>query len=556
VFNLSSWAERRRPLKDWLVAELNQRYDVPAKVAQAWMDADAVLPLLDGLDEVAAEHRSDCAEAINTYRHHHGLVPLAVCSRLADYEALTNRLRLQGAVVVGVLTPQQVDAYFEHVGTTMAGMRAAVCDDAELGDLLDTPLMLSIVVLAYKDKSLKELKGQRTSDQRRQHLFNAYIEAMFGRRRKETRYTQVQTRRWLEWLAHTMVRQSQSLFFIERLQPQWLPSSAARLQYTLLDRAGGALLLGLVLALVAGLVASFGDIVIGLIVGLATMFFGGQSSIDELQQRGMLRRVADSMRGSLIGALIGALIGSLLGGPGYALAGGMFFGLISGLLGLLTGKPGVGPRALIVVERLRWVWSKAWRSAMSGLAVGFVFGMVVGQLITLSTEDAGLAYRLVFGLLFGLAFGLAFGLVSGLIGGLHSDLISATTRPNQGIKRSAFSALAGGVIGGVIGGLVMAVGAGLAEGPDLALVGVKFGGPVVGMVVGLSFGGYVCLSHLALRLVLSHNGSLPLRLVPFLDYCAERIFLRKVGGGYIFVHRLLMEHFASLHEAPPTEGTG
>jgi hypothetical protein len=54
------------------------------------------------------------------------------------------------------------------------------------------------------------------------------------------------------------------------------------------------------------------------------------------------------------------------------------------------------------------------------------------------------------------------------------------------------------------------------------------------------------LSHLALRLVLAYNGSLPLRLVPFLDYCAERIFLRKVGGGYIFVHRLLMEHFADL----------
>jgi hypothetical protein len=42
------------------------------------------------------------------------------------------------------------------------------------------------------------------------------------------------------------------------------------------------------------------------------------------------------------------------------------------------------------------------------------------------------------------------------------------------------------------------------------------------------------------------NGSLPLRLAPFLDYCAERIFLRKVGGGSIFIHRLLLEHFASL----------
>ncbi|HEV2124698.1 MAG TPA: hypothetical protein VGW38_18280 [Chloroflexota bacterium] len=28
----------------------------------------------------------------------------------------------------------------------------------------------------------------------------------------------------------------------------------------------------------------------------------------------------------------------------------------------------------------------------------------------------------------------------------------------------------------------------------------------------------------------------------------DRIFLQRVGGGYIFVHRLLMEYFASLYQ--------
>jgi hypothetical protein len=42
------------------------------------------------------------------------------------------------------------------------------------------------------------------------------------------------------------------------------------------------------------------------------------------------------------------------------------------------------------------------------------------------------------------------------------------------------------------------------------------------------------------------GGSLPLRLVPFLDHAAERIFLRKVGG-YIFIHRMLLDYFAVLH---------
>jgi hypothetical protein len=34
--------------------------------------------------------------------------------------------------------------------------------------------------------------------------------------------------------------------------------------------------------------------------------------------------------------------------------------------------------------------------------------------------------------------------------------------------------------------------------------------------------------------------------VGFLDYAAKRIFLHKVGGGYIFVHRLLQDYFAGL----------
>ena len=34
-----------------------------------------------------------------------------------------------------------------------------------------------------------------------------------------------------------------------------------------------------------------------------------------------------------------------------------------------------------------------------------------------------------------------------------------------------------------------------------------------------------------------------------LDYAVDRIFLQKVGGGYRFIHRLLLEHFAEMGEA-------
>ena len=35
----------------------------------------------------------------------------------------------------------------------------------------------------------------------------------------------------------------------------------------------------------------------------------------------------------------------------------------------------------------------------------------------------------------------------------------------------------------------------------------------------------------------------------FLDYAARLVFLQKVGGGYIFIHRLLLEHFAAMRNA-------
>jgi eukaryotic-like serine/threonine-protein kinase len=92
---------------------------------RGWTPIRSCLPLLDGLDEVAKEHRAACIEVINTFRQQHGLVPLAVCSRVADYEALTVRLRLPGAIVVQPLTRGQIDHYLEQAGEPLTGVRAA-----------------------------------------------------------------------------------------------------------------------------------------------------------------------------------------------------------------------------------------------------------------------------------------------------------------------------------------------------------------------------------------------------------------------------------------------
>jgi len=39
---------------------------------------------------------------------------------------------------------------------------------------------------------------------------------------------------------------------------------------------------------------------------------------------------------------------------------------------------------------------------------------------------------------------------------------------------------------------------------------------------------------------------MPWNYASFLDYGTERLFLQKVGGGYMFIHRMLLEHFAQM----------
>ncbi|MEQ9369926.1 MAG: hypothetical protein RIG63_13015 [Coleofasciculus chthonoplastes F3-SA18-01] len=86
----------------------------------------------------------------------------------------------------------------------------------------------------------------------------------------------------------------------------------------------------------------------------------------------------------------------------------------------------------------------------------------------------------------------------------------------------------------------------------MAVLGQMVGVPILfSAVIGLLFGlfspaGIACIQHFTLRLVLYCSGCIPWNYARFLDYATQQIFLQKVGGGYIFIHRLLLEHFAQM----------
>lgn len=575
VFNLASWAARRAPLAEWLVDELNARYDVPRAVGQAWVAQDQVIPLLDGLDEAPAAQREACVAAINAFRQDHGLLPLAVCSRSAEYAELSSKLRLRGAIVLRPLTPEQIDAALAQAGPERAGLRAALQADAGLRELADTPLMLSIMLLAYRDGAVD---AAASPDERRGRLFAAYVEHMLARRGLDARYSRAQVAGWLGWLARAMQQQSQSVFLIERMQPDWLPTQAGRRGYWALTRPVGGLLVGLAAGLPAwalGVLLSTPalglgcGVLAGLLSGLAAALFdGADAPAGGIPQ---IRRIAPNaaLGGLAIGVIGGLAIGAL-GGLVLGVLGGVVGALIGAVVGALSGRPALGLRRIVVVERLRWSWRRAWRVALGSGAIGALgVGLLVGAAIALG---GSVARGLASGALFGLLFGLGVGLLAGALGGLEGGAVQATMRPNQGVWRSARSALLSsggsalllGALAGMDGFFAREAPTGVAVLIDQGLIINLSIGPALGVVVALTigpivalaYGGYACLAHLALRLGLWRAGATPWNYARFLDYAAERVLLRKVGGGYIFIHRRLLDYFAAQPGAPPDSDLG
>ena len=219
VFNLSSWAEQRQPFAEWLVEELNTKYQVPRKLGQGWIMANQILPLLDGLDEVVSTHRTACIEAINLYREEHGFVPMVVCSRSADYLALAAPILLRNAVVVQPLTKEQINEYLSNADEKLEGLQMALQHDTLLQEIASTPLMLNILTLLSSEGALPE-----DSFGIQQYLiFEKYVERVLQRRGPIHRYTLQQTKNWLAWLAQQMKEHNQAEFYIERIQPDWLP---------------------------------------------------------------------------------------------------------------------------------------------------------------------------------------------------------------------------------------------------------------------------------------------------------------------------------------------
>ncbi|MGD1804031.1 AAA-like domain-containing protein [Dapis sp. BLCC M126] len=462
VFNLSSWEGKKQAIADWLVMELNTKYQVSQQIGKAWIEEQRLLLLLDGLDEVNREIRADCVDSLNDFCQQYGQTEIVVCSRISDYEALSSQLKFQAAIYLQPLSLEQIQEYLKNAGSELAAVRKALEYDVKLQEFSRSPLILTIISLAYQGISIEELPN-RSNTELREHLFNAYIERMFKRRSVNIPYSQEKVKKWLSWLAKQMVRESETVFLIERMQPYWLRNKIYIIGYIII-------LLTIILFLFWNVFYQILDLSeIGWVVTFHCVYFW------------------------------------------------RCFGF----------------RTIQTVTNLKWLGKYTINRVIIGITGGIISG-----LLFMILSGAIFKHNFYITMVRGAIFGLSLGIILGIVRGMTGPGIEEVTIPNQGILLSTKNSLIFGLIAAILMSLA-------AKFLDLYFIVWGQYGLLFGLAVG---GGEACVKHFILRVILYFNGYIPWNYARFLDYATQLIFLQKVGGGYIFIHRLLLEHFARMPE--------
>jgi NACHT domain len=425
--DLASWAEKQLRLQDWLSEELFLRYQVPQSLSTQWIQAGMILPLLDGLDEMNELLRPACIAAINTYHGKH-LRPLVVCSRTQEYDkaARRERLNLLTAVEVQPLTRDQVNTYLGILGKPQATLRAALKKNEAVQKLATTPLMLQVLMRAYRGTPMRVLSQDATNLQKQ--VWMDYVQRMIQERGDAKRYPLDVIRARLAWLARQMRERNQKVFYLEQLQPDWLPHNLKG-WYELSVWVAIRLLVGLLFGLPAGWL--FGPLV-GIPTGLATgnivgLFYRTTAKIEPAEAlawswKDVWSGVALLLKLALVLALALELI-ALLGqgivrivGPAILLVLALTLLLRTALFSGFSGKQLPKRENLFPNEGIR----QSIKNGLLLLAIDLGLGLLCGLVL--------LALGLSYGLLVGVSLAVFSGLFYSRSHGLGAALQHYTLR--------------------------------------------------------------------------------------------------------------------------------
>ena len=574
VLNLSSFSLRKTSFIEWLTQELATKYHIPRKMGHEWLTQNRLILLLDGLDEVSDRYRSACVVAINDYVEEYGVSGLVVCSRLNDYTALSERLRLFAAIRLQPLSTEQVIQYLESSGEAVSGLYEAIRDDDSLQEMARTPLMLDVMTLAYQDATAEDVVIDSADDvhTRRTQLFDTYVEKMIARRGTNTSsFDPADTIARLKWIASKMYSEAQSVFSISQLQPSWIESRRGRWQYVMISRTVCGLLAGLAIA-----IHDFSNAtqwtVVGGFVGLTLGQFEWNQLSKRKQATRQKRPPKKLLRPMKVASVFLAAVaaGTLyqyetfmpLEGPFLKLpfSAAVFNATLHGLLfGFLFGSRRLRTTFeddIRPVESLNWSFKAARKLAVPFSAAGLAVGVLISvwALPAVPSRTGEVFTNTLFMAAGGVLFAGSLGAVFGGLGKRH---LRSATGNDSGFSHSVRSSILGGFVAAMVGGIttsVLVFATALWEGDpnpfDAGEIVTAFAmaAGTFGPLAAIWYGGMEIIQHYVLRIFLTAKKKLPLRLKKFLNHAVSLVFLRRAGTGHIFIHRTLLEHFADMKD--------
>ncbi len=511
----------------WLLTELDSRYQIPAAVGRVWLSKGRLGLLLDGLDEVALAHQEKLAPVLAELGQRYLVGQIAVTCRIREYEALQHRLKLYGAVRIRPLSRQQVLDYFASGGEELAGALAAMERDDDLWDLVNSPLMLNVMALAYQGRDARDIAAGVLADHRKE-LFDTFVSEVLARYRPSS--PQFESRAavrslWcLAWWTRT--RAGDRIEVPRRLTPNgWYGLVLPAVGYLAHMVCLPGLFAGLAAGAAVGATALYGVSAGLAVAGIALVLVHVRPHTWWILQQGRdqprRRLLAVMICLGLVAGLVSVLIVTALAESLPPLLGLGFQGAVVwvsyGLEYILSGN---NRRRILLSVRLVGVTVASW----------LIFARVDDQAVFV----AGCAIGLI------VAQGIRF------VKALPMDhlIYPHSKEEYAGARWRMDKWIGAGAITGT--GVAAALGASLwwSTGPEAVL------GIVAGTVAAKAwrrrapfFAG--ALSRGLHGFLLRWSGYLPWRRGAFLRYAAERYVLARTGRSeYAFIHLLVRDHLA------------
>ncbi|MCB0631876.1 MAG: NACHT domain-containing protein [Saprospiraceae bacterium] len=282
IINIATWRPRFASVEEWL-RELLPQMGFSKALALQMLKEKRVLPLFDGLDELAEDLRAGCLEAIGDYGKLQN-AQYVICSRIAEYAETIDAPVYCQLMVKPLELWQIMTGLSKSPDPESAGILDAIEKDPLLARAITVPFYFNTVQLLFAGgKAWGEFGfSSDTVEGRQAEIVAFFVDDATSR---FPNYTSDQVKKYLSFLADRMTWKGMVEFELVGLQYDWVGLSKIHLRIgKIFEYQIKGFIRGLAVGLVGGLVSG---LISGLVNGLQFFLL------------------------CLLGGLVGGLIGGL-----------------------------------------------------------------------------------------------------------------------------------------------------------------------------------------------------------------------------------------------------